>query len=161
MFFTIIDRNQVIPAQAMSCAFLRIDRWDDWGKYQTQFYLTVCDVDGGRFDIGSVKIGQKGLLPGSAVAPNTRTPELLRQFDALDARFFSLGQSETYYESLNQLSESLRTRILEGLRDVAYDLTLYRSAEDEDVMNESLMRDISSTNVVNRFHRLANGNAVT
>lgn len=89
----------------------------------------------------------------------TRAPDLPSSFDALTEDFFSLGQTENYYETLNQLDEHLRVRVLDGLRDVAYNLTHFQKAANELVMTESLLRDIPVTNVENRFHRLANGDA--
>lgn len=81
-------------------------------------------------------------------------------FEVLDKRHFSLGQSENYYETLNELDEDLRTRILTGLRDCAFNLNLFEAYSTENVMSESLLRDIQSSNIKNRYHRLANGDAV-
>lgn len=159
MFFTVIDRGARIPSDAKSKAFLYTDNWDDWGKYRTMFSLHVADEDGNVHRIGSVKIGQKGLKPAGRVSENHRAPSLDQRFDKLDDRYFSLGQDEDYYESLNQLSEDLRSRVFEGLRDCAANLEIFHASRNEEVMHESLLRDIQESNVIGRLNRLARGDA--
>lgn len=159
MFFTVFDSNSV-PTPRIPCkAFLYGDGWDDWGKYRTKFSLYVTDESGTPHNIGSVKIGKKGLLPSSKVSPNHRTPELPSQFEKLSKDFFSLGQNEDYYASLNKLSYELRSRVLKGLRDCAADLNIFESYLNEDVMGESLLRNVRRDNVYGRFNRLSRGDA--
>jgi hypothetical protein len=148
-----------IPQGASGRAFLIKDRWDDWGKYQTTFRLVVCDDSGQRFDAGLVKIGQIGLLPSGTIQPGHRSPTLEREFDALDNNYFSLGQDETYYETLNKISGNLRQAVLAGLRDCAFDIQLFEQVIDEEVMRESLLRNVRENNVRNKLHRLSIGNA--
>ncbi len=160
MQFTLIAPNHSLPqVGAPGTAFLRIDNWDDWGKYRTQFQLTVYDEQGKMHVIGNVKIAHHGLQPGNEVTPGVRAPTIDETFHELNDGFFSLGQGESYYEGLNTLSLKLRLSVLTGLRDAAYSLKLFEGALDEDVMHESLLRDISSSNVRNRYHRLAKGDA--
>lgn len=143
--------------------YLITDRWDDWGKYRTQFAVHVIDGDGEDHSLGSVKIGEIGLQPksgGEPLVPGFRAPTLPPEFDQLDKQHFSLGQSENYYETLNELDEEFRLAILKGMRDCAYDLLLFDENISEDVMSESLLRDIQQRNVRNRYHRLAQGDAV-
>ncbi len=59
------------------------DKWNDWHRFITQFYLVVFDMDGNRHGVGSVKIGQFGMETG------LRSPAILEEFDALDDQFFS------------------------------------------------------------------------
>jgi predicted ATPase len=160
MLFTVIDRNHSIPAVQELQAFLRIDNWDDWGKFRTQFGLTIAIPGSGDHIVGKVKIGQIGLLPGSeVVGPGVRSPSVPATFPTLGSQFFSLGQSETYYEELNKFEQQIRRDILIGLRDVAFNLDLLDQVSDELVFSESLTRNLSLANVRNRFHRLATGNA--
>lgn len=159
IFFTVLDGKARVPSGAKSMAFLFTDNWDDWGKYRTQFSLHVADEDGEVHHIGSVKIGHKGLMPAGKVSKNHRAPELPEQFDALDSSYFSLGQGESYYESLNELSDELRSLIFKGLRDCAADLNIFQAYRDEDVMNESLLRDIRESAVIGRLNRLTRGDA--
>lgn len=148
-----------ISNEARNQAFLFTDRWDDWGKYRTQFYLRVVDDIGVVHDIGSVKIGQAGLRPAGVVEPGQRAPEIPNSFDALDDRFFSLGQGEDYYVSLNGLNEQLRRAVLVGLRDVAFDLTIFEANLTETVMYESLLRGVHAANVRSRLNRITRGDA--
>lgn len=160
VFFTVLDIAQRVPADApQNSAYLRVDRWDDWGKYRTMFTLFVLDGNGETHEIGSVKIGQVDLKPSGAVAEGQRVPSLPATFDELDERFFSLGQSEDYYASLIQLEPVLHRRVLEGLRDCAYNLEIFDARLNEYVMSESLLRNVRAENVRGRFNRLSRGDA--
>ncbi|WP_250937865.1 AAA family ATPase [Allorhizobium sonneratiae] len=162
MFFSVIQNWNEVPPDAKNQAFLVVDRWDDWFKYQTMFTLWVFDENAEQHHLGSVKIGQIGLKPSGAgveLGPGVRSPDLEKKFDALDDRFFSLGQEEDYYETLSGLSATMRQRILIGLRDCAYDLNIFESVRDEPVMTTSVLRSTSVSSVRGRLHRLANGDA--
>ncbi|WP_421359700.1 AAA family ATPase [Agrobacterium rosae] len=158
MFFTVISDSVTVGRRQ---AFLTTDRWDDWGKFRTQFYLTVFDEEGNKHSIGSVKIGEVGLEPAPAgnFTRGQRAPTIGESFEFLAPNFFSLGQGEDYYASLNGLSEELREQVLRGLQDVAFDLTLFDQHMDEPVMEESLLRDVRATTVRNRLSRMARGDA--
>lgn len=106
-----------------------------------------------------MKIGHKGLLPSGRVSQGHRAPALPERFNRLDKGFFSLGQGETYYESLNELSNTLRVRIFLGLRDCAADLSIFETYRDEEVMRESLLRDVRESAVTGRLNRLTRGDA--
>lgn len=165
MFFTIVEGFLEMPAGVRSAAFLVADNWDDWFSFRTMFSLWLFDEEGARHHVGSVKIGQHGLQPSRAVPagvempPNTRYPNLPQTFDAVDERFFSLGQDENYYETLNDLSEDLRNRVLLGLRDCAFNLDIFEAERTQMVMYQSLLRSINATNVRGRLHRLSMGDA--
>lgn len=141
-------------------AYLSEDRWDDWRKYRTQFYLTICDASGVSHNIGSVKIGQRGLKPhpGTSEPPTGhRKPAVPTRFDQLNDTFFSLGQDDTYYERLGKLGNSVRVHVLKALRDVAYDADIWSQVQEEEVTTESLLRSVSSVSVEGQYRRLAHG----
>ena len=161
MFFTVLRNWSEVPTGVRNAAFLIADNWDDWFSFQTQYALSYFDQAGERTYLGWVKIGQQGLRPARGVdaVPGARTPEIPRTFNALDQRFFSLGQDENYYETLNGLPEAPRERILNGLRDCARDLAIFDLFRDEDVMRQSLLRSVPEVNVRGRLNRLAHGDA--
>lgn len=161
MNFYFIGRNESIPSTARDVVFLREDYWDDWRKFRTQFYLFYIDPQGTRHDIGEVKIGQRGLEAGATAGPNVRVPAVPSGVvQSLPPGFFSLGQSENYYESINLLQEGIRIQILTGLLDCAFNLDLFAEVKDELVMTESLLRHVSAASVTTRFHRLTQGDSV-
>jgi hypothetical protein len=162
MFFTVISTWNEVPPNPHDAAFLLVDNWDDWFSYRTMFGLWVFTEEGVQHRVGSVKIGQKGLAASRAdmpPGPGVRSPDLPRTFDALDENFFSLGQDENYYETLNSLSEAQRKRVLVGLNDCAFNLAIFDAAQSEDVMTVSLLRGVDASNVRGRLHRLSNGDA--
>lgn len=163
--FTIVDSALNVPQVSQPQVFLVVDYWDDWFSFRTTFTLIVFDALGGRHTPGSVKIGQAGLLPARGgtleLPPGTRRPNLPQQFPALDPTiFFSLGQDEDYYATLNSLAPDFCRSILEGLCDCAYDLRIFERHRQEQVMGSSLLRYIHESNVRSRLNRLAHGNAV-
>lgn len=159
MFFTVITGPFRRPLNCHNCAFLVIDNWDDWGKYRTMFTLIVVDESGVEQRIGSVKIGQQGLRAAGTIEPGQRAPELPDEFDMLGESFFSLGQGEDYYVTLNQLDPALQEKVLVSLRDCAFDLQIFDANYDEDVMQESLLRSVHESSVRHRLNRLTRGDA--
>ncbi len=158
MFFQVSDAP--LPSLAHDCAYLFGDSWDDWFEFRTMFTLFVFDEQGKRHQIGSVKIGRIGLLPGSQVEPGRRAPEMPEAFDVLGNEYFSLGQGEDYYESLNLLSETQRLKVLRGLRDCAFDEVIFETAQNEPVMRQSLLRGTPESAVNGRLRRLSRGDVV-
>lgn len=159
MNFQVVESGK-LPSQTLGPSFfLVIDRWDDWGKYKTQFYLYAFDSSGKRHAIGEVKIGQRGLKPSGTVSEGFRAPSLPNYFESLSEEFFSLGQTDSYYEELNTLPEDMKSRVLHGLRDIAFNLKLLDEFKNEDVTSESLLRHVHLENVTGRLHRLSLGDA--
>lgn len=161
MFFTVIDTRPPENSPPET-AYLIVDNWNDWFTYRTMFSLVVVDAAGEHHQPGSVKIGQRGMRGWKHIENGVAgqgEPDLPRAFDALDDRFFSLGQDETYYETLNRLPNALKLRVLEGLRDVAYDLDLFEQVRTEDVFEQSLIRYMQESHVRGRFNRLTRGDA--
>lgn len=143
--------------------YLQTDRWDDWGKFRTQFTMYVVDEEGTTHEPGPVKIGEVGLQARDGRTPletGFRAPSIPTTFESLDESYFSLGQTENYYETLDALATEFKIEILEGLRDCAFDLAIFEANLTEEVMSESLLRDIRERNVRNRLNRLAHGNAL-
>ncbi|MEW6290343.1 MAG: AAA family ATPase [Thermodesulfobacteriota bacterium] len=161
--FHIIAPRTSVPTGATGwSAYLTRDNWDDWGKYCTQFHLTIVDLAGEQHDIGPVKIGERGLKPHRADAellPGYRKPNIPSNFDQLGDEFFSVGQYEEYYANLDALGDAIREQVLVSLHDVAWDSERWDWVKDEDVMGESLLRGLSRSTVEGQFRRMAHGDA--
>jgi hypothetical protein len=165
MVFYVIPQDKTVPeGTGKWVGYLNRDKWNDWGKYCTQFYLTVVSPEGTKHSIGDVKIGQKGLQPGRAteeLVAGYRTPTIFSNFEQLSDDFFSLGQDEEYYVKIGKLGDKIRERILKSLRDVAFDNNLWESVQIEDVLHESLLRFVTPSTVKGQFHRISLGDAKT
>ncbi|WP_329560884.1 ATP-binding protein [Streptomyces uncialis] len=127
------------------------DDWDDWFQFNTQYDLRYQDEHGDIHDVGQVKIGQFDM------AADQSRPDLPSTFSQLDNRFFSVGQDDSYYQSLNRLGSKVRDEILRGLHDIALDSALYTRALRENVTGTSLLRSVSRATVEIQFRRLARG----
>lgn len=143
--------------------YLTPDGWDDWFKYETLHRVDYCDSTGKLHHLGYTKIGRFGLHPAKAAEakPDERTPDVptwgIKQ---LPQQYFSLGQDVNYYKEIRDLGENLRTAILSGLRDIAFDTELLEEALNEDVTKVSLLRNVELSTVKQQFHRVATGGVV-
>jgi predicted ATPase len=153
MYFRVLNVGVRPAADARDRAYLLTDNWDDWFKYTTMYTLVVFNSAGEHHQIGSVKIGQFAMEEGQ------RRPAIDNDFDALDDRFFSLGQDDSYYEALNTLGPETRDRILKALNDVALDPDLFARALEQKVTGVSLLRAVTPASVQGQFHRMARGGA--
>ena len=153
MLFTVVDRRSAISPLDYPAAYLIRDNWNDWFKFQTLFSLILFDEAGNQCDLDDVKIGQFGM------EEDQLRPRIPSEFDRLDGSFFSLGQSDAYYETLNQLGHPLKTQVLTGLNDVVADLSLFDRALEEEVTRNSLLRFVSPVTVRGQFRRLVEGRA--
>ena len=160
--FHVLRQRGSVPINVHNQAYLEEDRWDDWGKFRTQFRLTIADAHGVQHQIGDLKIGMVGLEQHRATAnvpPGHRWPDVPRQFSALGEMFFSVGQGEDYYEELAALGDPVRESVLRSLRDIAFDETLWEKVRNEHVMGESLLRSVSESTVEGQYRRMARGGA--
>lgn len=156
MEFYVIKPGESGPAvfhgfgeRAKNFVFLKAIRWNDYSFYTT-FDMTVFDSDASQIHVGKVRIGYQGQEPGEALFD--RIP---REFTKLGDEYFSLGFSHEYYESVTQYS--MYIDLLSGLKDIALDVTLIDKFKDEDVLNLSLLRDVSATTVRNEYSRIIRG----
>lgn len=153
MFFKVLANGVRPPRGSVGRAFLLTDNWDDWFRFNTLYQLVVFDGAGERHDIGEVKIGQ------FKMAKDQRRPALQEEFDILGEDFFSLGQDDSYYENLNLLGDEPRDYILQGLRDMAFDLDRFGRAREESVTGVSLLRSVTPATVRGQFSRMSRGGA--
>ncbi|OMC02464.1 hypothetical protein A5733_02150 [Mycobacterium sp. NS-7484] len=134
------------PWGARDGAYLEANGWNDYGYYTLWTLYFVRN--GETIQIGTVKI---------ADFDDNARPPVPKQFDDLPDQFFSLGQDEDYYESLKALGPDTRIEVLQGLRDIALDLDLFRRVQDLDVTQQSLLRSVKAIAVQTQFHRIAMG----
>jgi hypothetical protein len=153
MLFSVDSSIDSFPPPSCPKAFLISSSWDDWFEFSTSFTLMLFDENSELHVLGNLKIGQFGMQKGQ------RSPQLQDEFEALSEKFFSLGQEDSYYEGLRKLSSSLRTRVLNGLRDVVNDLSLFDRALGERVTKISLLRFVTPLSVRGQFRRLLDGGA--
>lgn len=163
MNFRILDLHEAALKDVLPGYYLIRNSWDDWFEYDTQFNLLIVDEQSNKHWPGKVKIGQKGLRGSHTLDPSQpllRSPNLATTFPQLEDEFFSLGQDDNYYETLNKLGWKIRESILRALRDCAFDADIYEQYKNEPVMIRSLLRYVTAENLENRFRRLSRGNAV-
>lgn len=152
MFFTVTSSVvETLKQTKKNCIYLVDNDWDDWFTYATTYHLYYIDNGARRHDIGSVKIGEFKMKEGQ------RRAKVPTSFNTLAAKFFSLGQTADYYESLNKLGDALRDRILTGMNDVAKHEPTFHAALKERVTRVSLLRFVTPMSVRGQFRRMANG----
>ena len=137
---------------------LEIDNWDDSG-FKTSFDATYYDSLSRAYHLGCVQIGKKGMSKGKIV------DFLPVQFEKLSEEFFSLGQDESYYETIKKLGDGTRQILLAALCDLAFQPDMLNDIENEEVLRISLLRGIASdpktalNKVRGQFSRMAHGGA--
>lgn len=125
--------------------------WDDY-SFKTSFRVTLCDLQGKRIDLGSVKIGYVGQPKGWT---RDKLPET---FSSLPDGWFSLGQDVEYYKNVaSQFSPEDCASILRALKDVVIDESVLVAARNENVFKDSLMRGVSMSAIHGQFRRVLNG----
>ena len=136
------------------------DNWNDWFHWNTQFSVFYINDNEETVSLGSVKIARSRMRSQDdteIVDYPTNKPDLPESFTNLDKEFFSLGQDENYYETLLTIPEKNRIKILSGLQDCAYDLSIYEKYKSHPAMSNSLMRGIGERHLIERLHELAKG----
>lgn len=151
MNFVVKNVNYEPSSLQKNTMFLIEDKWDDWFMYETMYDLEYVDKHGERNRIGKIKIAEKQMKS------NQRRPNIPDEFEYLGDEFYSLGQSDYYYENLNRLGVTIREYVLESLNDIALDINLFEEVQNKPVTSNSLMRDISITTVSGQFNRIAKG----
>ena len=153
MQFIIVQNRRNFAQGDVGVAYLIVDNWNDWFKYQTLYRLIVIDYAGEEHEIGEVKIGQFNWRDDQA------RPDIPDRFERLPDVFFSLGQDDSYYEALKTAGDDIREAVLAALNDIALNDALYERALDEDVTRTSLLRSVSESSVTGQFRRIARGGA--
>jgi hypothetical protein len=86
----------------------------------------------------------QGESRGGDLPPGTRSPIIpLGSISSLPDTYFSIGTGNVYYETINTLTRTEKLQYLKAVRDCAYDLDIFRKFEQEQVMQQSLLRSIS------------------
>ncbi|WP_345473960.1 AAA family ATPase [Glutamicibacter ectropisis] len=127
--------------------------WNDYWDYETTYLLVFFDEKLTRKDIGEVKIGSSH-FEYSKETPSAPIP---KKFTLLGSEYFSLGQSTEYYHNLRSLGNEIATAAFIALRDISYDLNIYKNVSGSQVASISLLRFIKPATVKGQFNRLARG----
>ncbi len=151
MNFVVLGRNMSKPSSGMDTAYLNVDYWNDY-SFVTMFYLTVFDKVGDKHEIGGIKIAFKG----QTIDTSTYTT-LGDSFSLLSDGYFSLGTDLEYYKNLSKLDSELRESVLVALQDIVYKPVKLKDIEDEEVLNTSLFRGVTLSDVHGQFSRVLYG----
>lgn len=143
--------SNINTSMSRNRAYLIPDSWDDWFTYNTKYSLIYADKSGNHHYIGSLKIGE--------IKQSNKRPSIPVYFEQLDNEFFSVGQSEDYYEELNSLGENIRNDILTGLNDIAFNDDHFEKARSQNVLHSSLLRSLTTATVKGKFRRISRGGA--
>lgn len=141
--------------------YLSHQSWDDWFEFSTTYQVKYLDIEGVDQFLGTIKIGKIGLKGAKAgnAEKGFRYPSPPEKFSSLGEEYFSLGQEPEYYERLSSISPSFRDKVLQSLRDIAYNEEILKNVKDEPVTQISLLRSVPLLTVQEQFNRLAHGGA--
>lgn len=142
--------------------YLYEDRWNDWFEFITMFSAVYIDKNRNEHFLGSVKIGKKNIKNSekNSISNKFETIDFLpKQFDCLSSTYFSLGQSDDYYEKIKNLGDNTRKSILICLNDIAYNEDFFEAVKNLEITRTSILRSVSSTTVKGQYRRIAHGGA--
>lgn len=148
-FYVIDSKASGYPTE--NVGILIRDNWDDY-SFRTTFDLLIFDADGLKTEVGLVKIGSKDMKDRGVV-------ELPGKFQRLDEGYFSLGQSDQYYDLIKKLGDRARLMVFGGLRDIAFRDENWKTAENLGVTEDSLFRTVIHKVFWNQYRRIAKGGA--
>lgn len=146
------EKDSWLPETGKSSVYLRADNWNDY-SYRTFYQIILFDENGIKHDLGYIKIANFGQTTESRI-------ELPKQFESLDEKYFSLGQSPEYYKTIQSLSIELKELFLNSIKDVVFNEDLQSRALVEDVMQISLLRDTTLVTIQGQYKRILNGDAL-
>lgn len=141
-----------VPEHDKLSVYLIVDNWNDY-SYRTLYAITLFDESGNKYDLGYIKIANFGQTTVERI-------ELPDEFERLDERYFSLGQSVEYYTTIQSLDPQLKEMFLASLRDIIADEELQLRALEEEVTTVSLLRDTSIVTIKGQYKRILDGNAI-
>ena len=145
-------RGSWLPEKGQLAVYLTLDDWNDY-SYRTLYQIILFDENGIKHDLKYIKIANFGQTTETRI-------ELPEEFESLDDRYFSLGQSSEYYEIIQALNPELKKLLLSGLKDIVYDKELQARALREDVTQTSLLRGSSLVTIKGQYKRILNNEAI-
>lgn len=145
-------RGSWLPEKGQLAVYLTLDDWNDY-SYRTLYQIILFDENGIKHDLKYIKIANFGQTTEARI-------ELPEEFESLDDRYFSLGQSSEYYEIIQALNPELKKLLLSGLKDIVYDKELQARALREDVTQTSLLRGSSLVTIKGQYKRILNNEAI-
>lgn len=152
MIFRILDTWEEYDPATKNEIYLVWDNWNDYSFY-TLFGIFYVDNESQKHDIGGLKIGFKGQKESERVFGIDYT------FEYIGDEYFSVGNSEEYYEALNKLGDEIRDFILNQLNDIAKKPEIFNSVKNERVVEVSFLRDVHPYTITGQYRRMANGGA--
>lgn len=130
--------------------FIR-DNWNDYGYYTTySVHLVKPKV---KEEIGYVRFGS------AHINPDDRSVTICQKQldDGLTGDYFSLGTLSYYRILRREYSEVERNELFISLNDMAFNPDIMRNNLHHEVVQKSLLRDISESDVCNQYHNIASG----
>lgn len=106
MLFEVVQYPHLSSSEVVPRVKLVPVAWNDYG-YSTSFDAYLVQQPGQQVSLGRIKVLHAG----------SKRASLPTTFDALDHHYGSLGQSPSFYETLERLG-TMGTEIQTGLRDV-------------------------------------------
>lgn len=132
MRFEIVGRFGKPSSDLRPVVVLRRDTWDDFG-FKTLFDAELYLEDEESIELGGVKVIRSDQGAGA-------TEFASDEFDGLDSRYCSLGQTMEYYKKLASLPKALREDYLRSVRDAVFDNSIYQSFLQLDAWRKSVTR---------------------
>ncbi|QDO82407.1 ATP-binding protein [Shewanella psychropiezotolerans] len=133
------DAAPARTARLKESFFLKNNTWNDY-SYKTTYTLFYIDKEKALSEIGTVKIAKPDLKHLERPLENGNVK--------ISDNNFSLGQDESYYSNLRGLPNKDGKKLLRILKDIAFDREIWIKNKASEVLNHSLLRDVTNLDVI-------------
>ncbi|WP_194090841.1 AAA family ATPase [Vibrio hibernica] len=120
--------------------FLKNNLWDDY-SYTTTYQAYYIDNKKEFHDIGRTKIARKNLKA-------QERPLGCGLINEITEDYFSLGQDQSFYQSLRDIPNDIGTKFLLFLRDISFDRDIWTENQSLEVLRYSLFRDVTKMDAI-------------
>ncbi|MBR0960843.1 ATP-dependent nuclease [Bradyrhizobium japonicum] len=142
--FSVVARSFSPNRGETDHVFLERDNWDDY-TFKTLFHATYSTQSGELVKLGQIKIMKRGMTTGPVEIPLA--------FENLGTDYCSLGQDQSFYETIHSLPLGAGYRILDQLRDAVWSQAIFEEFSAEDAFQTSLLRSVKEA-ALTRFRQL-------
>lgn len=125
--------------------------WNDWWEYSNLYTASYTSQDGGKVELGHVKIQDPTQLPQET--PKHPIDVGFSECE-LPGNVISLGQGDEYYRALASLPEREREALCLALKDAVWEPGKLRENRKQSAVRKSLLRSVSYTTVLGEYHRI-------
>lgn len=133
--------------------FFVVDKWNDFG-YFTRFHAFLIKNQE-KFELGFVNIGVKSKNISNTFNYLSKIECSEKVLSSFPKEVFMLGSLSYYSELQKRISlKPQKETLFKETNDIAFNVKLFKSVKDIEVVKTSFFRDLVSTQIENKYNQL-------